>query len=78
MRSFQLTNHFQKNGVITTKGGLCRNIRNIIGYNLIDVDSFYPRCFELNDLSDFDDFIEDYKFTKVCLFLINYKYKLLF
>lgn len=61
----QIVNHFQKNGAITTKGGLCRNIRNLIGFHLIDVDSFYPRCFELNDTNDFDDFIEDYKLTKV-------------
>jgi tubulin monoglycylase TTLL3/8 len=65
LKPFQIVNHFQKNGAITSKGGLCRNIRNLIGFNLIDIDSFYPRCFELNDANDFEDFIEDYKLTKV-------------
>lgn len=30
-----------------------------------DVDSFYPRCYDLNDTSDFEDFIQEFKFSKV-------------
>ena len=65
-----MVNHFEKNASITTKGGLCRNLRNLIGFHLIDIDNFYPRCYELNDLNGFDDFIEDYKMTKVFLYFL--------
>lgn len=65
LKPFQIVNHFEKNASITTKGGLCRNLKNLIGFHLIDIDTFYPRCYELNDINGFHDFIEDYKFTKV-------------
>jgi len=65
LRPFQMVNHFEKNASVTTKGGLCRNLRNLIGFHLIDIDVFYPRCYELNDSKGFDDFIEDFKLTKV-------------
>lgn len=68
LKPFQKVNHFEKNASITTKAGLCRNLRNLIGFHIIDIDTFYPRCYELNDVSGFDDFLEDYKFTKVLFF----------
>ena len=27
------------------------------------MDKFYPRCFDLADLGDFENFIEEYKYT---------------
>jgi tubulin monoglycylase TTLL3/8 len=59
----QIVNHFEKNTSITTKVGLARNIRNLTWSDPEDVDNFYPRCFDLNDISDFDDFLEDFKFS---------------
>ena len=64
LQSHQLVNHFEKNTSITTKNGLCRNIRNLIWSRGEDVDMFFPRCFDLNDLSEFDDFVEDFKFSE--------------
>ena len=64
----QIVNHFEKNTSITTKVGLARNIRNLIWFDNEDVDDFYPVCYDLNDLADFDDFIEDFKYSGV----INY------
>ena len=60
-----MVNHFSNTGCFTTKIGLCRNIRNLIWFHNIDVDAFYPRCYDLNESSDFDDFVEEYKFTMV-------------
>lgn len=60
-------NHFDKIGGITTKIGLCRNLRNLVWFNSVDIDSFYPRCYSLNDPDDYDSFCEDFKLTKVVL-----------
>ena len=64
LQSHQFVNHFEKNTSITTKNGLCRNIRNLIWYKGEDIDSFFPRCFDLNDFGEFDDFVEDFKFSE--------------
>lgn len=65
LKEEQIVNHFGNSGSFTTKIGLCRNIRNLIWFHNIDVDAFYPRCYDLNESADFDDFVEEYKFTMV-------------
>jgi tubulin monoglycylase TTLL3/8 len=58
----QLVNHFKKSNAITTKVGLTHSLKNLIwSDNNADVDAFYPRCFDLGEQNDFDDFIEDFK-----------------
>lgn len=49
IKDFQLVNHFLKNGVITTKLGLTKSLRHSVWINDISEDSFYPKCFDLND-----------------------------
>ena len=60
----QLVNRFEKNTSITTKVGLARNIRNLIWFANEDTDDFYPRCYDLNDCQEFEDFLEDFKLGK--------------
>lgn len=60
----QKVNHFNFPGPLSSKSGLCRNLRNMIWEEKVDVDEFYPRCYDLRDFSDFHNFIEDFKFTK--------------
>ena len=60
----QLANHFDKNTSITTKSGLCRSTKNLIWFQKDDIDTFFPRCFDLNDVAEFDDFIEDFKLSE--------------
>ena len=31
---------------------------------MIDIDEFYPRCYDLDDANEFEDFIEEFKFTR--------------
>lgn len=60
----QIVNHFNKATSITTKVGLCHNLKNLIWYNNIDVDTFFPSCFDLAVNEDLDDFIEEFKAIK--------------
>lgn len=64
LKPFQYINHFDRNTSITTKAGLARNIRNLIWYENDDVDQFYPRCYDVNDVAELDDYLEDYKFNQ--------------
>ena len=41
---------------MTTKSGLSKNIRNLINKDK-DADDFFPRCFNLFDFNDFEDFL---------------------
>jgi len=31
----------------------------------VDIDAFFPRCYDLNDQEDFDNFMEEFKTSKV-------------
>ncbi len=46
----QVVNHFHENKAVTAKFGLTRNIRNICSLNK-DPAHFFPRCFDVNDVS---------------------------
>jgi len=43
----QYVNHFPKASAITTKVGLMHNLKNLIWFNNIDIETFYPRCYDL-------------------------------
>jgi len=43
LQSHQIVNHFCKSAAITTKVGLCHSLKNLIWFNNVDVDSFYPQ-----------------------------------
>jgi len=69
----QIVNHFQNNIELTKKVGLSKNLKNLVLYKNVDVDNFYPRCFDLFDKLDFEDFIEDFKLNKVNNVFIYHK-----
>ena len=58
----QLFNHFPNNRELTTKAGLCKNIK-ISAVSGIAVDTFFPRCYDLSDV--LDEFVADYEKTAV-------------
>jgi len=43
----QLVNHFPKASTITTKVGLMHSLKNLIWFNNVDIETFYPRCYDL-------------------------------
>lgn len=62
MRGYQNANHFSNNHHLTSKYGLTRRLRTLPLGHGVDVDKFYPRCFDLGDQVDFENFIENFKF----------------
>lgn len=57
----QMVNHFNNNQGLISKFGLARNIRTLPLANEIDADQFFPRCYDLGDQSDFENFVENFK-----------------
>ena len=61
LQDHQLCNHFDKSTMITTKDGLSHSLRNLIWFNSVDIDTFYPRCFDLSDNAEKEDFFTEFK-----------------
>lgn len=49
----QIVNHFNNNQGLTSKFGVARNLRTLILGSGIDIDRFFPRCYDLGDQPDF-------------------------
>jgi tubulin monoglycylase TTLL3/8 len=64
LKDFQITNHFMKNNVITTKVGLCHSLKHLIWWNNVEVDTFFPKCFDLTDGAELEDFKQEYRFQR--------------
>jgi tubulin monoglycylase TTLL3/8 len=59
----QIVNHFQHNSELTSKIGLCRNVRNVSWFEDVDPDAFFPRCYDLTDPEQLESFDLDFKLT---------------
>lgn len=64
MTDNQICNHFEKSTNLTTKVGLCKNLKNLIWFNNVDIDSFYPKCFDVSENTDYEEFIIYFKLIK--------------
>ncbi|CAD8172525.1 unnamed protein product [Paramecium octaurelia] len=64
LQDFQIVNHFAKIICLTTKVGLCKSLNNLIWFNNVDKNTFYPRAFDLSDEEDFENFREEFKLSK--------------
>ena len=67
----QIVNHFSKNAIFTTKAGLTQSLKNLV-WNAVDVHDFYPRCYDLRQPDEMEDFIQDYKQVRACNLLKIY------
>ena len=62
LKNYQLSNHYFRNGQITRKSGLGKNIKNLY-FRGIDPMNFFPRCYDLSIKLELEDFRQDFKFT---------------
>jgi tubulin monoglycylase TTLL3/8 len=76
LQSHQIVNHFWKSTAITTKVGLCHSLKNLIWFNNVDIDTFYPQCFDLMDRDDFEEFTEQFKAIKAEWIVKRYAFEI--
>jgi len=67
----QLFNHFFNNRQLTTKSGLLKNMRNVSEYG-VNPQKIFPRCYDLGDSVQLQEFISDYNQTAVFSILRYY------
>ena len=60
----QTVNHFPKTPLITSKVGLTHSLRNLFWFRNVDINTFYPRCFDLTVNAEHSDFIQEFKMTR--------------
>lgn len=72
LSSHQIVNHFSTATSITTKVGLTHSLKNLIWFNSVDIDTFYPRCYDLAIQEELDDFIQEFKQVKAVSYLKIY------
>jgi hypothetical protein len=52
LQEFQVVNHFNHGHELTTKIGISRNLKNLVWYTNVDIDTFFPRSFDCNEEDD--------------------------
>lgn len=72
IKNYQMANHYLRNGQITRKSGLSKNIKNLY-YLGIDPMNFFPRCYDLSVKPELEDFKQDFKFTWTISILILFQ-----
>ena len=72
LQSHQIVNHFSTATSITTKVGLTHSLKNLIWFNAVDIDTFYPRCYDLAIGEELDDFIQEFKQLKAVSYMKIY------
>lgn len=72
LQDFQIVNHFLKNNLITTKVGLTNSLKNLIWWNNVDIDSFFPKSFDLTEMQEQEDFKNEFRFLKAECIVKNF------
>lgn len=60
----QFYNHFPDSRELTTKQGLTKLMNTVTEYG-VKIDKFYPRCYDLSENSQIDEFQQDFARTAV-------------
>ena len=64
LQPYQIVNHFEDNHYLTQKSGLCKTLHLLTNHRNDDIDQFFPKCFDLREPNDIDDFILQFKLSK--------------
>ncbi|GAB9469540.1 hypothetical protein Gpo141_00006817 [Globisporangium polare] len=62
LEKHQYVNHFFQNTAITTKVGLLHNLRNMVWHQSMDIDTIFPRAYDLNEPRDMETFVQDFRY----------------
>lgn len=60
----QTVNHFPKTPLITSKVGLTHSLRNLFWFRNVDINTFYPRCYDLTVNAEHSDFLQEFKMIR--------------
>ena len=52
--------------------GLTHSLKNLIWFNAVDIDTFYPRCYDLAITEELEDFVQEFKQMKAVCYLKIY------
>jgi tubulin monoglycylase TTLL3/8 len=55
-----------------TKVGLCNSLKNLVWHSSLPKDEFFPRCYNLTDMAELEEFKEDFRATKAESILKRY------
>ena len=72
LENHQIVNHYAKATSITTKVGLTHSLKNLVWFNNVDIDAFYPRCYDMGLQEELDDFSQEFKSVKAQCYLKIY------
>ena len=56
--------NLRKNGCITTKAGLTNSLKDLIWFVNVDVNTFFPKSFDLKNDDDNIEFVNEFRFSK--------------
>lgn len=45
--------------------GLTHSLKNLVWWNNVDMDSFFPKSYDLTEMEELDDFTNEFRFIKV-------------
>lgn len=74
LKAWQFYNHHPSNREITTKAGLCKNLQSNFDEYQLQVSSFFPRCYDLADTKQIQEFVTDFNQT-CCMAIITLSVK---
>ena len=69
----QIVSHFIGSHCLTNKLELSRSLSNLVTLQNVDIDTFYPRCYDLNCSSDHQNFLIDFKISACVKLLKKYQ-----
>lgn len=75
LEKWQIINHFYRNNLLTTKVGLQNSLKDLVWWSNTPQDEFFPKCYDLTDFKEVDEFHEEFKVNRAEAILKRFKRK---